>query len=79
MMRENGQIIVVHMKTDAGCEEVGLKLVSSKRLNKGKITRDISFECLESKWFKNKQMKGLILEKLLSGFSVSLKLTVDLK
>ena len=37
------------MKTDAGCEEVGLKLVSSKRLNKGKITRDISFECLESK------------------------------
>ena len=49
MMRENGQLMVVPMKTMAGCEEAGLKIVSSKRFNKGKITRDISFECLESK------------------------------
>ena len=49
MMRENGQSWVVPMKTMAGCEEAGLKIISSKRFNKGKITRDISFECLESK------------------------------
>jgi len=52
MMRENGQLIVVPMKTMAGCEEAGQKLVSSERFIKGKfgkITRDISFECLESK------------------------------
>ena len=51
MMRENGQLMVVPMKTIAGCEQAGLKIISSKRFNKGKITRDISFECLESKWF----------------------------
>tara|TARA_Y100000813_G_C23970949_1_gene261852 strand:- start:258 stop:515 length:258 start_codon:yes stop_codon:yes gene_type:complete len=52
MMRENGQLIVVPMKTMDGCEEEGQKLVSSERFIKGKfgkITRDISFECLESK------------------------------
>ena len=52
MMRENGQLMVVPMKTMDGCEEAGLKIVSSERFNKGKfgkITRDISFECLESK------------------------------
>ena len=52
MMRENGQLMVVPMKTTAGCEEAGQKLVSSERFIKGKfgkITRDISFECLESK------------------------------
>ena len=52
MMRENGQLIVVPMKTMDGCEEAGQKLVSSERFIKGKfgkITRDISFECLESK------------------------------
>ena len=48
-MRENGQLMVVPMKTIAGCEEAGLKIISSERFNKGKITRDISFECLESK------------------------------
>ena len=54
MMRENGQLMVVPMKTMDGCEEAGQKLVSSERFIKGKfgkITRDISFECLESKWF----------------------------
>ena len=52
MMRENGQLMVVPMKTMDGCEEAGQKLVSSERFIKGKfgkITRDISFECLESK------------------------------
>ena len=52
MMRENGQLMVVPMKTMDGCEEAGYKLVSSERFIKGKfgkITRDISFECLESK------------------------------
>ena len=52
MMRENGQLMVVPMKTIDGCEEAGQKLVSSERFLKGKfgkITRDISFECLESK------------------------------
>ena len=52
MMRENGQLMVVPMKTIDGCEEAGQKLVSSERFIKGKfgkITRDISFECLESK------------------------------
>ena len=52
MMRENGQLMVVPMKTMDGCEEAGRKLVSSERFIKGKfgkITRDISFECLESK------------------------------
>ena len=48
-MRENGQLMVVPIKTMAGCEEAGLKIISSQRFNKGKITRDISFECLESK------------------------------
>ena len=54
MMRENGQLMVVPMKTMDGCEEAGQKLVSSERFIKGKfgkITRDISFECLESKCF----------------------------
>ena len=54
MMRENGQLMVVPMKTMDGGEEAGRKLVSSERFIKGKfgkITRDISFECLESKWF----------------------------
>ena len=54
MMRENGQLMVVPMKTMDGCEEAGQKLVSSERFIKGKfgkITIDISFECLESKWF----------------------------
>ena len=48
----NGQSWVVPMKTMDGCEEAGQKLVSSERFIKGKfgkITRDISFECLESK------------------------------
>ena len=52
MMRENGQLMVVPMKTIVGCEEAGQKLVTSERFIKGKfgkITRDISFECLESK------------------------------
>ena len=52
LMRGNGQLMVVPMKTMDGCEEAGLKIVSSERFNKGKfgkITRDISFECLESK------------------------------
>ena len=52
MMRENGQLMVVPMKTMDGCEEAGQKLVSSERFIKGKfgkITRYISFECLESK------------------------------
>ena len=52
MMRENGQLMVVPMKTMDGCEEAGQKLVSSERFIKGKfgkITRDIPFECLESK------------------------------
>ena len=52
MMRENGQLMVVPMKTMDGCEEAGQRLVSSERFIKGKfgkITRDISFECLESK------------------------------
>ena len=52
MMRENGQLMVVPMKTMDGCEEARQKLVSSERFIKGKfgkITRDISFECLESK------------------------------
>ena len=52
MMRENGQLMVAPMKTMDGCEEAGQKLVSSERFIKGKfgkITRDISFECLESK------------------------------
>ena len=51
-MRGNGQLMVVPMKTMDGCEEAGQKLVSSERFIKGKfgkITRDISFECLESK------------------------------
>ena len=54
MMRENGQLLVVPMKTMDGCEKAGQKLVSSERFIKGKfgkITRDISFECLKSKWF----------------------------
>ena len=52
LMRGNGQLMVVPMKTMDGCEEAGQKLVSSERFIKGKfgkITRDISFECLESK------------------------------
>ena len=49
MMWENGQLMVVPMKIMAGFEEAGLKIISSKRFNKGKITRDISFEFLESK------------------------------
>ena len=52
MMRENGQLMVVPMKTMDGCEEAGQKLVSSERFIKGKfgkITRDISLERLESK------------------------------
>ena len=52
MMRENGQLMVVPMKTMDGYEEAGQKLVSSERFIKGKfgkITRDISFECLENK------------------------------
>ena len=39
MMRENGQLMVVPMKTMDGCEEAGQKLVSSERFIKGK------FEC----------------------------------
>ena len=45
-MRENGQLMVVPMKTMDGCEEAGQKLVSSERFLKGKfgkISRDISF------------------------------------
>ena len=52
LMRGNGQLMVVPMKTMDGCEEAGQRLVSSERFIKGKfgkITRDISFECLESK------------------------------
>ena len=52
LMRGNGQLMVVPMKTMDGCEEAGQKLVSSERFIKGKfgkITRDISFESLESK------------------------------
>ena len=52
MMRENGELMFVPMKKMDGCEEAGQKLVSSERFIKGKfgkITRDISFECLESK------------------------------
>ena len=37
------------MKTMAGYEEAGLIIVSSKRIKKGKITRAISFEFIESK------------------------------
>ena len=51
-MRENGELMFVPMKKMDGCEEAGQKLVSSERFIKGKfgkITRDISFECLESK------------------------------
>ena len=31
----------VLMKTMAGFEEVGLKIITSERFNRGKITRDI--------------------------------------
>ena len=54
MLQGNSQLLVVPMKTMAGCEEAGLKIVSSERLYKDqigifKITGDISFECVESK------------------------------
>ena len=52
LMRGNGQLMVVPMKTMDGCEEAGQKLISSERFIKGKygrITRDISFEYLEGK------------------------------
>ena len=44
--------MVVPMKTIYGSEEAGQKLVLSERFIKdkfGKITRDISFECLENR------------------------------
>ena len=44
MMRENGQLMVVPMKTMDGCEEAGQKLISSER-----FSGPVSFECLESK------------------------------
>ena len=53
-MRGNGQLMVLPMKTMDRCEEAGQKLISSGRFimgKFGKITRDISFECLESKCF----------------------------
>ena len=46
MMRENGQLMVVPMKTMDGCEEAGQKLISSERFFHPK---NVSFECLESK------------------------------
>ena len=46
MMRENGQLMVVPMKTIDGCEEAGQKLISSERFFHPK---NVSFECLESK------------------------------
>ena len=52
MLRENGRLIILPMKTMDGCEEEGQKLVSSESFIKGKfgkITIDISFECLEIK------------------------------
>ena len=45
MVRENGQLMVGSMKSLAGCEEAGLKIISRKRFKKGKVVRDISFEC----------------------------------
>ena len=42
------------MKTKNGYEEAGQKSVSSESYIKGKfgkVIRNISFECLESKWF----------------------------
>ena len=54
MLHGNSKLSAVPMKTMPGCEEAGLKIVSSERLNKDqigifKITGDISFECVESK------------------------------
>ena len=46
MMRENGQLMVVPMKTMDGCEEAGQKLISSERFFH---PQNVSFECLESK------------------------------
>ena len=48
MMRENGQLMVVPMKTMAGCEEAGLKIISSERF-KDRMTKSMAYECLESK------------------------------
>ena len=39
MMRENGQLLVVPMKTMDGCEKAGQKLVSSERFIKGKFKK----------------------------------------
>ena len=44
LMRGNGQLMVVPMKTMNGCEEAGQKLISSER-----FSGPVSFECLESK------------------------------
>ena len=44
LMRGNGQLMVVPMKTMDGCEEAGQKLISSER-----FSGPVSFECLESK------------------------------
>ena len=46
LMRGNGQLMVVPMKTMDGCEEAGQKLISSERFFH---TKNVSFECLESK------------------------------
>ena len=46
LMRGNGQLMVVPMKTMDGCEEAGQKLISSERFFHPK---NVSFECLESK------------------------------
>ena len=44
----NGQSWVVPMKTMAGCEEAGLKIISSNRF-KDRMTKSMAYECLESK------------------------------
>ena len=44
----NGQSWVVPMKTMAGCEEAGLKIISSERF-KDRMTKSMAYECLESK------------------------------